>query len=257
MTEEYKLEVPAFASLRPDGLLCDPLLGPCNECCAKSQNATCNIATGRTVPGNVPNHPETNCSCHDICVQEVTHLCTHVVNVDLPYPPVGRCRINLPPGVNFPTLTPNQVCQVVLTCAEEELASDCKSVNVEVGLMIICPSGQGAVALPTCVRFTCDASNTFSFATCTKVPDADAMKEIISKTDGSCIKVVLQANVNATGDKIELRGKIIDKLWRHENLWVMAVQPYPEIPNFTQFTVKTEITTFNHNFGPCNSVTCP
>ncbi|SDF14603.1 hypothetical protein [Sporolituus thermophilus] len=256
MIEEYKLEVPEFASLRQENCPCNTD-GPCSECCNKGQNATCNIATGRTVPGNVPNHPGPNCCCHDICVEEVTHICTHVVNVDIPYPPVGRCRINLPQGVTFPTLTPNEVCQVVITCAEEELDASCQAINVQVGIMIICQSGQCAVALPTCIRFTCDFSNTFDFATCTGVPNAAAMREIISKTDGSCIKAVLRAQVNATGDRIELRGKIIDKLWRHENLWVMAVQPYPEIENFAQFTVKSEFTTFSHNFPLCNNIACP
>lgn len=249
MSEGYELQIPDFAAALRQ-LPCD-INSPCNECCDIITDPNCRLNFGLDTP-NGPNNPIPNCTCHDVCVQEVTMIAATEIHRTLPYPPLGICRLG--PGVNLPPILPNQVGLVYVVCAGETLGPNCCSAVNNIQLLIILTSTAGSVvALPVTINVT--LSNFFDFPTCaplTCTQVAQRMKEI----DGSCKIIQLRAVVNAAGDAILLDGKLIDKLWQHQNLWFTGLRPYDlseaqRNQGFISITVDNVFTNLNHAINPC------
>jgi len=244
MSEGYQLEVPEFASLLRAP--CDPN-GICNECCNLFGTFAANYGIL-----NTPVNPTPNCVCHDICVEEVTMICAQPINRAVSYPPFGPCRLG---GVNLPVLPNNATCNVFVSCAQEALNAGCQSITITVGLYIVC----GTVVVPTCFTVTCDTF--FDFPSGVAVSGSD-LQQRLREIDGSCIVIQLNARTNATGDQIQITGKIIDKLWKHENLWVTGIRPYDLSPGdrtangFISLTIKEEFDP-PHAIPACNNFLCP
>ena len=242
MSEVFQLEVPEFASLLRQ---CDPN-GICNECCDLLSSCAANLGIL-----NTPVNPTPECVCHDICVEEVTLICAKPVNCTIPYPPIGRCRLG---NVPLPPLPNNTICNVFVTCADEVLDAGCQSVSATIGLLIVC----GTVVVPTCFTIQC---NTF-----TSVPDCTAvtglaLQQQIKEIDGSCLVIQVRAVTNADGTAIILTGKVIEKLWKHQNLMVVGLRPYDlndaeRADGFISITVSNEFNAL-HKISPCSSSSCP
>jgi hypothetical protein len=253
----YTLQVPEFAAaLRHPQLACD-LNTPCNECCAIASDPNCRINFGLDIVPNGPNNPIPNCECHDVCVQEVTMIASSEICVALPYPPIGVCRLG--PGVTLPPITPGQIGLVYVVCAGETLGADCCSAINSIQILIILTTLTGSVvALPVTLNVT--LANFFDFPTCAPLTCnqvATRMKEI----DGSCKIIQLRAVVNGTGTAVFLSGKIIDKLWKHENLWFVGIRPYDlnaaqRNLGFISITVDNVFTNLNHAIDPCTVIPC-
>lgn len=243
MSESFNLEVPEFASLFRAP--CDPN-GVCNDCCNLFSTLGANLGVL-----NTPVNPTPNCVCHDVCVEDVTLICATPITRTLDYPPVGRCRLG---GVSLPALSPSTPCNVFVSCADEALGPTCSSVIVTLGLLIVC----GNVVVPTCFSVTC---NTFiDFPTGTAV-SGTTLRDRIKEIDGSCLTIQVNAVTNADGSQIIISGKIIDKLWKHENLWIQGIRPYDlsdveRANGFISITVKQD---FGGGQGipGCNSFICP
>lgn len=246
MSEAFRLEVPEFASLLRQ-TPCDPN-GTCNDCC--NIFASCGANLGVL---NIPVNATPECTCHDICVEEVTLICATPITRILPYPPVGPCRLGC---LELPSLTPNSTCNVFISCAEETLVN-CNtpnpSVSITVGLLIVCEN----VVLPTCFTVSC---NTFiDFATCTAITGL-ALCDRLREIDGSCLTIQANARTNADGTQVIITGKIIDKLWKHENLLVTGLRPY-DLSDVDRANGFISITV-NQEFGngqaipTCNDANC-
>ena len=230
MSEAFRLEVPEFASLLRQ-TPCDPS-GSCNDCC--NIFATCGPNLGVL---NIPVNPEPDCTCHDICVEEVTLICATPISRTIDYPPVGRCRLG---GVTLPNLPANSTCNVFITCADEALGVGCSSVIITLGLLIVC----GNVVLPTAFSITCNSFIDFGACGGAAVTGTDLVQRL-KEIDGSCMTIQLNARTNGDGTQIIVTGKIIDKLWKHENLWVTALRPYDlsdvdRANGFISITVKQD-----------------
>lgn len=256
MLEGYKLEIPDFAAAWRQGIACDINSG-CNDCCEIASDPNCRLNFGLDTP-NGPNNPIANCVCHDVCVQEVTMISSQEVHATIPYPPVGRCRLG--PGVTLPAIIPGAVANLFVTCAGEALGATCTSVCNTIGLLAIVPTLTGTViALP--LQITLTFSTFFDFPTCaplTPTQVATRMKEI----DGSCKIIQLRAVVNATGDAILIDGKVVDKLWQHQNLWFVGVRPFDlndaeRNLGFISITVDNVFTNCLQQINPCTPANTP
>jgi len=194
--------------------------------------------------------------CHDICVQDVKYICRRRLRgLELPISNFcggrqpGNCR------GEKDVVSPEDLVirDVIVTCAQEELADDCRSVIVTVGLQFIVENDNtgSKLCIDKEIMFECRRFRRFPDGT---VVRGDALEEALKFIDGSCIVVDLtvddiEIDTNDAGETIIrfLRGFIIDKLWKHEDLWVQAAQPYPD----NTITVKQEFEA-PHAIDACN-----
>jgi hypothetical protein len=185
-------------------------------------------------------------------VQEVTMIAAAEVCQTIPYPPLGPCRL----GLSLPLLAPNQQCSLFVTCADEALGSDCVSVVNTIGLLIVCTSETGAVVVvPSTLTVT---SGTFyDFPSCARLFFSEVRRRL-QEIDGSCKIIQLKAAINADGSAILVGGKVVDKLWKHENLWFEGLRPYglnqaDRNEGFISITVNSTFNDRNHALGFCHT----
>lgn len=168
-----------------------------------------------------------NICFHDICTQDVLLYHYHPIDFYIDVPLADGCR-----GVSC---IPED-CYVVVRCAQEELV-DCQAVQLTVKYDVV---ARGTVA-GSCPPQPCYMVWSYSeclyidtfytFPWCQEVC-GDELTDYLRRIDGSCITVDIDCDI--VGSRIHVCGKIVDKLWKHENLIVLAAQPFEGI------TVKQE-----------------
>jgi hypothetical protein len=149
-----------------------------------------------------------------------------------------------------------ETCQVILWCADEQIDEGCQSITVRIGLVLICgncTTNPIILPLPT---FTKTFTTFYGFPDCTPVT-GQQLKNELTRIDGSCLVAQFNAVVTSP-QQITITGKIIDKLWRSENLWVEGIRPFEltdeAIANgYSSFTVKGSFDTSHHgsSSGDC------
>ena len=228
------------------------LINSISECALLVSDPDSRISLGLDTPGG-PNNPIPDCLCYDVCVRKVTMIASAEVHQSILYSPIAQCRLG--PDANLPLLVPDQIAEIYVTCAGEVLASDCVSVINTIKLLAICISTIGtAVIVPFTLTLT---HNTFfDFPSCTKL-DSDEVGKRMKEIDGSCKIIQLKATVNNAGDAILIDGKIIDKLWKHENLHLEGLKPYgltdaQRNSGYSSITIRSIFQDFNHALRPCN-----
>jgi hypothetical protein len=188
---------------------------------------------------------------HDICVQNVRFFCKKDIDLEVPIPATagtlisGSCR-----GEVFP-ITPVLDCKVKVICAEERLRADCMAVEITIGFQItlsppdplLCP----VMVINHFASFTC--TRFFPFPSGLPI-SGNALREALKIIDGSCMVIdELECEVlDGQCSRVRITGKLIDKLWKHDNLWVLAIRPFGGI------TVKQEFPA-PHKIGECTP--CP
>ncbi len=205
------------------------------------------------------------CECHDICVQDVKLICVKHLNISIPI--AGRngafgCRGLFEIDGEYDEVN----CRVF--CAEEELVLEgpdrCLVVKNEVGVQASLTIKRLLLSDMIFVhehveKFDCRFTDFYRFPDGTGFPNTkagrEAFKEIIRFIDGSCKVVIIERCEIVTDEnlepgellcpRVEIDLKVIDKLWKHENLLVSALKPYPE-----NITVKDEFNDL-HQIGGC------
>jgi len=215
----------------------------------------CNEAIDNRRAFGVRNTTDLTPECHDICVQDVKYICRrNLRNMELPISNFcgGRQQGNCRGEKDLVDPTDLEIRDVIVTCAQEELAEDCRSVIVTVGLQFIVENDDtgSKLCIDKEIMFECRRFRSFPDGALVRGRDLeDALKFI----DGSCIVIDLTVDdleiVTVDGETVIRvnRGFIIDKLWKHEDLWIQAIQPYPE----DTITVKQEFGP-PHEIGACN-----
>ena len=231
----------------------------CTECAIPS--STCAANFGVTCP------PVTTpiCECHDVCVEEVrliglaggTCEFTQCFN----YPPIGPCRLGA--GITLPIIDTTVQPRVFVVCAQEVLDSvTCQVINVQIQLLVLAATiNSGNVLIPLSINVAFDTF--FRFPDCATVVTGNALQNALAEIDGSCLVIQLQAtaaSVGAGATQITLTGKIIDKLWKHENLWITGIRPYDlndaqRAAGFVSFTIP-DIFNNTHTIGACGPLVC-
>ncbi|MBC8014603.1 MAG: hypothetical protein H7X79_02540 [Sporomusaceae bacterium] len=242
----------------PDGCATDTR--QCTEClppiftCAANFGLTC-------PPITVP-----TCECHDICVEEVRLIAlaggTCEFTQCFSYPPIGPCRLGA--GITLPIIDTAVQPRVFVICAQEVLDSTtCQVINVQIQLLILAATiSSGNVLIPLTINVAFDTF--FRFPDCSTVLTGAALQNALTEIDGSCLVIQLRAVAAAVGAagtvQITLEGKIIDKLWKHENLWVTGIRPYDlndaqRAAGFVSFTIP-DVFNNSHTIGPCGPLVC-
>lgn len=246
MTDSKYFEIPDFCCLTRQEE------NECTDCL--NTFAVCGPAFGTTL---TPVNPTPECVCHDICVEEVRFISSQNASACIAFPGVSPCRLG---GVQLPTLMPNSHCDVFVICAEEDITPDCSSITVKIGLLIVCTTSANVpVPFVTTITLTFPGTTFFPFPDCTTGPlNFTQFQEALEIIDGSCTVIQLNATTNATGTQITVAGKVIEKLWKHENLWVVGLRPFDLSPNdvangFVSFTISNDLQPIN----TCASFPCP
>lgn len=266
MADSRDQDVPAFAAM---GRECPGANPNCQECCNIATNDTLRGYFGITKPAD-----QIICECLDLCVQNVRLVCVHDINFRIPTPGVDQvfgCRLNVPiPGDLDPTF-----CRIIITCAEEELLG-CNTpspfVHVVVRGQVILkfvtagpPPVTHFVAIPvTLLDANCNAFRRFpDGAVINNTPfpppnqQSSPLKFALRKIDGSCITVNVACHFEGPNNEcIRIQGKIIDKLWKEENVYVTGLRPYDlDVPEEnTTITIKSEFA--NQAIPTCEDPTC-
>jgi hypothetical protein len=189
---------------------------------------------------------------HDICVPDVKYICTQPIDLYVPIPATGgdlvsgSCRNELIP------LTPDVSCDVSVICAEESLKPNCLGVDIKVGFQIVLTPPPNTNLCPTLVinhyqDFEC---TTFCPFPSGAPISGDAVRNALKKIDGSCVVVKdLCCHIDdGQCSRVHIQGTLIDKLWKHENLIVLAVKPYGGVTVCQEFPEP-------HKIGKCEP--CP
>lgn len=207
----------------------------CGDCCNIFTDQTKRTRFGITLD-------QAFCHCRDICIQEVRAMCAQDIDfeVDIPTAPGAQsCR-----GEFNPTAPPFTNCEVLVTCAREELKPDCSGTNIWVGFQIILTCANVFPPTKLIINYTKPFYCTSFYA----FPDGGSVNvpQLLKIIDGSQLVIQnLQCVIlDAARPRVRITGKLIDKLWKEDNLWVQAIRPYSGI------TVKQEFAE-PHKIGLC------
>lgn len=186
-------------------------------------------------------------SLHDICVQDVRYWCKQNIDICIPIPATAGTNISNSCRGEMLPISPNYCCSVNIICAEERLRTDCMGVDVTLGFQITLTPPNPLVAPVTIINHY----DTFCFTHFIPFPtgrpiSGNKLTAALKEIDGSCIVVQnLCCEIeNGQCSRIHVQGDLIDKLWKYENLWIMAARPYGGI------TVRQEFPE-PHAIGQC------
>ncbi len=223
----------------------------CGECCALFTNSAKRAAFGYQATSAA-------CECHDICVQDVRDICvaTRTLRTCVPCNTDDRagCRGGfLPDGVP-------QVQSWRVLCADEALspATGCDRINNNVEFEIVLRYGTNTpVVLTPRDSFSCMWHQFARFPSgvfySNNTAGLNMFRNELAQIDGSC-KVIIIENVRVVtqGNNcvLEIVYKVIDKLWKHENLLVSAIMPYVGPGETGNVTVSQEFEQ-GHLIAPC------
>ena len=233
----------------------------CDDCAAIFNDPNCAFAFGLTCE---PNNAPPVCTCHDICVEEVRLIGTASGNCEFTqcfnFPPIGPCRLGA--GVVLPAIDTTKPLKVFVVCAQEVLGTDCQVINAKVRILILAATTTGGnILLPLDIDVAFDTF--FRFPECIGPVTGNDLQNALADIDGSCLVIQLKATAVSIGGttQIIVSGKIIDKLWKNENLWVTGIRPYDlndaqRNEGFVSFTVH-DIFNNSHKIGDCGPIPCP
>jgi hypothetical protein len=203
--------------------------------------------------------------CHDICVEDVRDICVkhRTLRHCIPCGTSGSagCRGGfLPDG-------PPTVQNFRVLCAAEYLspASGCDRIINEIEFEIVLRFGSTLVVVTPKDRIECFWYEFAKFPTgvfyTNNQAGYDNFKNELLIIDGSCKVIIIeQVRVTTEGNDciLVIEYKIVDKLWKHENLLVTAIKPYYD----RNITVKEEFAQ-GHKIaecsgsGPCGGIDTP
>lgn len=215
--------------------VCHDRAGRCGDCYSAFTDPTRRGKFGITLNN-------TSCHCRDICVQEVRAICARDIDFTVAIPTTTgaqSCR-----GEFEPYPLPFTDCQVLVTCARDELRADCTGTNVLVEFQIILTGNN--VLPPT--KLILNVGRTFECTRFYGFPEGNQVNvpELLRIIDGS--QLVIQnlycQILNSGGPRVRITGKLVSKLWKEDNLWVQALRPYGGI------TIKQEFGE-PHKIGVC------
>ena len=224
----------------------------CGECCAIFTDEEKRAAFGYQVE-------EATCECHDICVKDVRDICVKERTLRFCVPCStngGRagCRGGfLPDGA--PSLQSWRVY-----CADETIspATGCDRIVNEVEFEVVLRYDSGTLLVVTPREsFDCMWYDFAKFPSGEFYENSTAglnqFKNEQAMIDGSC-KVIIIENVQVVIEGndciLEITYKVIDKLWKHENLLVSALRPYVGSGETINITVCQQFEQ-GHLIGPC------
>ncbi len=148
-------------------------------------------------------------------------------------------------------------------CADETLSpsTNCDRINNEVEFEVVLRYGSTLVVVTPRDTFSIFWHEFAKFPSGTFYPNNTAglnqFRNELAIIDGSCKVIIIESvTVGVEGNDcvLQIVYKVIDKLWKHENLLVSAIRPYPGVGELENITVSQEFNA-GHTIGPCLGTT--
>lgn len=224
----------------------------CGECCAIFTNGDRRAAFGYQLETAA-------CECHDICVEDVRDICvkTRTLTSCIPCNTDGSagCR-----GGFLPDGTPSIQSWRIL-CAEERLSPEtgCDRIVNNVEFEVVLRYGSTLVVVTPKDTFNCMWYEFARFPSgsfyANNTTGLNQFRNELAFIDGSCKVIIIEnVRVDTSGNDclLVISYKIIDKLWKHENLLVSAIKPYANnVTVSEEFSQGHKIAACT-NSGPCS-----
>lgn len=196
-------------------------------------------------------------ACHDICVEDVRDIAVKnrtlfqcvPCNVD----GTAGCR-----GGFLPDGAPAVQSWRVL-CAGESLSpsTGCDRINNEVEFEVVLRYGSTLVVVTPRDSFSIMWHEFAKFPSGVFYPNnatgKNQFRNELALIDGSCQVIIIESvSVAMEGNDcvLKIEYKLIDKLWKQENLLVSAIRPYPGVGESENITVSQEFNA-SHSIGAC------
>lgn len=202
--------------------------------------------------------------CHDICVEDVRDICVmkRTFRQVIPCTTDDRasCRgdylLNGPPEI--------QSWRVL--CAEADLSpsTGCDRINNKIEFEVIIKFGSTIVVFTPKDEFACMYHQFARFPSGVFYPNTtyglSLFNNELAQIDGSCKIVMIEDVFTETplgGNDcfVVIKYKVVDKLWKHENLLISAIKPYAALSENFNFTIKQEFAQ-GHIIGTCPDGSC-
>ena len=175
----------------------------------------------------------------DICAQNVRCIATKQIRTCIPLPSVNGILNNCRGIIDYPGEIDTSYASFRVTGAKEELVH-CETrrpgVKITVhGQIVVRSVPTQENCAPTYIAIPIQVVdevlyNFYSTKDGNLITD---MKNELAYIDGSCMVVQLNCSIykDTSGScpryMARIRGNIVDKLWKRENIWVEGVRPYP------------------------------
>ncbi len=227
------------------------LFSNCTECCDIFTNPSKRDAFGYNL--GIP-----ACTCHDICVEDVRDIGvmdrTLYQSIPCNAALAGGCRGGLADG-NNPTIS-----SIRVMCADENLSpsTGCDRINNEIEFVVVLNyGGTYVVATPKdCFSIMWHQFARFPSGNFYGYNELNLFRKELSVIDGSSKVIIIKS---ATAEKegnnciLRIEYRVVDKLWKHENLLVSAIKPYVGVMGAENITVTKEFDS-DHKIGICPDV---
>ncbi len=236
--------------------VCNDPSGNCSECCTIFTDAR------RTVFGYQAE--SVTCECHDICIEDVRDVCVkeRTLRQVIPCTANGRegCRDGLLPDV------PPEIQSLRVLCAEESLSptTQCDHIINEVEFEVVLQFDNVLVVVTPRDEFACMFYEFARFPGGVFYSNDSAgeglnqFRNELAQIDGSCKVIIIEdVSVEKIGNVcyLVIEYKVIDKLWKHENLLVSAIKPYELPGEGFNYTIKQAFEK-GHKLGICPGGSC-
>lgn len=177
--------------------------------------------------------------CLDLCTQNVRAIASRQIRETVPLPSISGFLNSCTGMVDTASGIDTKFASLRVTCAKEELVCcDTNNPGVRVtikGQIIVrtlscdrrCPPSYMAIPMELVNEVIHDFYSTKDGS------KIEHLKNELPLIDGSCMvinlscKISKEATANGCRFVATIRGSVVDKLWKHENIWVEGIRPYP------------------------------
>lgn len=179
----------------------------------------------------------------DICAQHVRCIGKKYIRTSIPLPSINGVLNNCHGIVSYPGEIDTDYASFRVTDAKEELVdcmTDHPGVRVTVNGQIVVRSMPSTVGCnpcpPTYIAIPVQVVDEvlYDFFSTKDGSYIQDLKTELPYIEGSCMVIQLSCSIykDTCGPcpryVARIRGNVVDKLWKRENIWVEGIRPYPE-----------------------------
>ena len=203
--------------------------------------------------------------CLDLCVQNVRCIATKQIKENIPLPSINGILNNCRGIIDYPGVIDTKFASFRVTGAKEQLVNcDTKKPGVKItisGQIVVrsIPTEENCPATYIAIPVQVVDEVLYGFYSTKDGSLIPSLKNELTLIDGSCMVVQLSCSIykdtscSCPRYMARIRGNVIDKLWKRENIWVEGIRPYPT----SSLTFCDEFNTCECNFDAQNQGSFP
>lgn len=187
--------------------------------------------------GIIENIPDTEYL--NIAAKNVRFMASKQIRTSIPLPSVNGILNNCRGIINYPGVIDTSYASFRVTSAHEELVgceTDKPGVRIRInGQIVVRSVPADERCRPTYIAIPVEVVDDvlYNFYSTDGGCAVTNLKDELAFIDGSCMIVQLSCSIykdtssNCPRYMARIRGNIVDKLWKRENIWIEGIRPYP------------------------------